>query len=89
MYQSFHLSPHYPGTGDASEIGEAEGKGYTINAPLGFGHGDGAVSQLFDEIFIPHYIFSLLCAHQLFYKPAQTQSSLIVGISGGGDSFVI
>ncbi|DAC72293.1 MAG TPA: histone deacetylase [Thermoplasmata archaeon] len=53
MYQSFHLSPHYPGTGDANEIGEGEGKGYTINAPLGFGHGDGAVSQLFDEIFIP------------------------------------
>jgi acetoin utilization deacetylase AcuC-like enzyme len=53
MYQSFHLSPHYPGTGAVSEIGEAEGKGYTINAPLGFGQGDGAVSQLFEEIFIP------------------------------------
>jgi acetoin utilization deacetylase AcuC-like enzyme len=53
MYQSFHLSPHYPGTGDVSEIGEEDGKGYTINAPLGFGHGDGAVLQLFDEIFIP------------------------------------
>jgi acetoin utilization deacetylase AcuC-like enzyme len=53
MYQSFHLSPHYPGTGDVSEIGDGDGKGYTINAPLGFGHGDGAVSQLFDEIFIP------------------------------------
>ena len=53
MYQSFHLSPHYPGTGDVCEIGEGEGKGYTVNAPLGFGHGDGAVVQLFDEIFIP------------------------------------
>jgi acetoin utilization deacetylase AcuC-like enzyme len=53
MYQSFHLSPHYPGTGDVSEIGDGDGKGYTINAPLGFGHGDGAVSQLFDELFIP------------------------------------
>ncbi len=53
MYQSFHLSPHYPGTGDVSEIGDGNGKGYTINAPLGFGHGDGAVSQLFDELFIP------------------------------------
>jgi len=53
MYQSFHLSPHYPGTGDISEIGEGDGKGYTINAPLGFGHDDHAVSQLFDEIFIP------------------------------------
>lgn len=53
MYQSFHLSPHYPGTGEVCEIGEGVGKGYTINAPLGFGHGDGAVSQLFDEIFLP------------------------------------
>lgn len=53
MYQSFHLSPHYPGTGATSEIGEGEGKGYTINAPLGFGFGDKAVSQLFDELFLP------------------------------------
>jgi acetoin utilization deacetylase AcuC-like enzyme len=53
MYQSFHLSPHYPGTGTTSEIGEGEGKGYTINAPLTFGHDDRAVSQLFDEIFLP------------------------------------
>jgi len=53
MYQSFHLSPHYPGTGAVCEIGEGAGKGYTINAPLGFGHDDRAVSQLFDEIFLP------------------------------------
>jgi acetoin utilization deacetylase AcuC-like enzyme len=53
MYQSFHLSPHYPGTGAPGEIGEGEGKGYTINAPLGFGVGDGAVSLLLDEIFLP------------------------------------
>jgi acetoin utilization deacetylase AcuC-like enzyme len=53
MYQSFHLSPHYPGTGATSEIGEGDGKGYTINAPLGSGHDDSAVAQLFDEIFIP------------------------------------
>jgi len=53
MYQSFHLSPHYPGTGAVCEIGDGDGKGYTINAPLGFGHGDGAVSRLFDEIFMP------------------------------------
>lgn len=53
MYQSFHLSPHYPGTGDSCEIGDGDGKGYTINAPLDFGYGDEAVSELFDEIFIP------------------------------------
>jgi acetoin utilization deacetylase AcuC-like enzyme len=53
MYQSFHLSPHYPGTGAVCEIGDGAGKGYTINAPLGFGYDDRAVSQLFDEIFLP------------------------------------
>jgi len=53
MYQSFHLSPHYPGTGAVCEIGDGDGKGFTINAPLGFGHDDRAVSQLFDEIFLP------------------------------------
>ena len=53
MYQSFHLSPHFPGTGDIYEIGEGDGKGFTINAPLSFGHNDDAVSQLLDEIFIP------------------------------------
>jgi acetoin utilization deacetylase AcuC-like enzyme len=53
MYQSFHLSPHYPGTGAPSEIGEGEGKGYTVNAPLGFGVGDDAISLLLDEMFLP------------------------------------
>jgi acetoin utilization deacetylase AcuC-like enzyme len=53
MYQSFHLSPHYPGTGTTSEIGDGKGKGYTVNAPLTFGHDDRAVRRLFDEIFLP------------------------------------
>jgi len=53
MYQSFHLSPHYPGTGAPGEIGEGEGKGYTINAPLGFGVGDDAISLLLNEMFLP------------------------------------
>ena len=53
LYQSLHLSPHYPGTGDTDEIGEGPGKGYTINAPLPHGNGNNAVSKLLDEIFIP------------------------------------
>lgn len=53
LYQSFHLSPHYPGTGDIPEIGTDQGQGYKINAPLIHGNGDKAVSILFDEIFIP------------------------------------
>jgi acetoin utilization deacetylase AcuC-like enzyme len=53
MYQSIHLSPHYPGTGDVDEIGIGEGEGYSINAPLSYGKGDKAVTQILDEIFIP------------------------------------
>jgi acetoin utilization deacetylase AcuC-like enzyme len=53
LYQSFHLYPHFPGTGRIDEIGTGKGIGYTINAPLFFGNGNNAVSQLFDEIFTP------------------------------------
>jgi acetoin utilization deacetylase AcuC-like enzyme len=53
MYQSFHLSPHYPGTGDTYEIGKDEGLGFNVNTPLGYGNGDIAVSQLLDEVFLP------------------------------------
>ena len=53
MYQSLHLSPHYPGTGDTKEIGIGTGEGYTINAPLSYGNGNNAVSKILDEIFLP------------------------------------
>ncbi|UCD14742.1 MAG: histone deacetylase [Thermoplasmatales archaeon] len=71
LYQSFHLSPHYPGTGDINEIGTGEGKGYTINAPMSYGNGNDAVSRLLDEIFLP-------IAQQ--YKPD------IILVSSGFDS---
>ena len=53
MYQSFHLSPYYPGTGHVWEIGEREGKGYTVNAPLPMGAGDETLKRVLDEVFIP------------------------------------
>lgn len=53
MYQSIHLTPHYPGTGGVNEIGIGEGTGYTINAPLSYGHGNTIVSKVLDEIFLP------------------------------------
>jgi acetoin utilization deacetylase AcuC-like enzyme len=53
MYQSFHLSPHYPGTGDIVEVGEGVGKGYTINAPLSYGNGVKSATKILDEIFLP------------------------------------
>jgi len=53
LYESFHLSPHYPGTGDTNEIGIGEGEGYNVNAPLSYGNGDNSVLKLTDEIFLP------------------------------------
>ncbi len=53
MYQSLHLSPHYPGTGQIDEIGTGKGAGYTINTPLNYGNGDNATTKLLDEIFLP------------------------------------
>lgn len=52
MYQSIHLSPHYPGTGGINETGTGKGEGFTINAPLHYGHGKHAVSKILDEIFL-------------------------------------
>ena len=53
MYQSFHLSPHYPGTGDVEEIGVGKGEGYNVNAPLSFGNGDNAITKLMENVFLP------------------------------------
>ncbi len=71
MYQSFHLSPHYPGTGAITEIGQGAGEGYTINAPASYGTGDATSTTILEEIFLP-------IAHQ--FKP-----DLII-VSAGYDS---
>ena len=53
MYQSIHLSPHYPGTGAISEIGTMAGEGFTINVPMSYRQGDKAAITIIDEILIP------------------------------------
>jgi len=40
MFWSIHQFPAFPGNGDADEIGEGDGNGYTINVPLPLGSGD-------------------------------------------------
>ncbi|MDX1494252.1 MAG: histone deacetylase [Longimicrobiales bacterium] len=37
FFLSLHQSPHYPGTGAASERGRGKGEGYTLNIPLSAG----------------------------------------------------
>ena len=53
LYVSLHQFPFYPGTGAAEEIGEGEGKGYTLNVPLYAGGGDGVYRAAFDRIVSP------------------------------------
>ena len=53
MFISLHQSPHYPGTGAASETGQGAGEGFTLNAPLAAGHGDRAYRALFEDIVWP------------------------------------
>ena len=53
MYQSIHLSPHYPGTGSVMEVGKGEGEGYTVNLPLPHGVGDDCIMEAMEEVFIP------------------------------------
>ncbi len=48
----FHRN-FFPGSGNVDEIGESEGRGYTINIPLPPGTGDDAYLYAFNEIVVP------------------------------------
>ncbi len=50
---SFHRIGIFPGTGYTDEIGEGEGRGYTVNIPLPGGTGDDAYLYAFGEILPP------------------------------------
>jgi acetoin utilization protein AcuC len=43
----------YPGTGFADQIGEGEGKGFTVNVPLPPGAGDASYRLVFDSLVEP------------------------------------
>ncbi|HEA47099.1 MAG TPA: histone deacetylase [bacterium] len=53
LYFSIHQYPHYPGTGDIKEIGEGEGRGYTVNVPLPPECGDGDYIHILKELLSP------------------------------------
>lgn len=53
LYFSTHQFPYYPGSGNYDEVGEGEGKGYTVNVPLGMGQDDKVYIQIFRRILSP------------------------------------
>ena len=53
LYVSTHQSPFYPGTGDADEVGEGRGEGYTVNVPLAAGSGDSVYARAFERVVLP------------------------------------
>jgi acetoin utilization deacetylase AcuC-like enzyme len=53
LYFSSHQYPYYPGTGYWDEIGEGEGKGYTVNVPLNAGKTDEDYLYIYRKILAP------------------------------------
>jgi len=52
LYVSLHEWDIYPGTGNYSEIGEGEGKGYTVNIPLPHRSDDAIYLKVFREVAV-------------------------------------
>jgi len=53
LYASLHQFPFYPGTGTAEEIGEGDGRGFTVNVPLSAGGGDDVYRAAFERAILP------------------------------------
>jgi acetoin utilization deacetylase AcuC-like enzyme len=53
LYFSSHRYPFYPGTGDLREVGEGDGRGFTVNVPLRGGMGDGEIVPAFRRVLVP------------------------------------
>jgi acetoin utilization deacetylase AcuC-like enzyme len=53
LYISTHQFPFYPGTGAAIEIGERDGRGFTVNLPIEAGASDGDYVRVFQFGVLP------------------------------------
>ena len=53
FYFSTHQWPFYPGTGMASDIGNGEGRGFTLNSPFASGSGRAEIVGAFKERLLP------------------------------------
>jgi acetoin utilization deacetylase AcuC-like enzyme len=53
LFVSTHQFPFYPGTGDVSELGSGDGRGFTANVPLSRGAGDAEYLAAFERVVAP------------------------------------
>ena len=53
LYLSVHRSPFYPGTGEAGEVGDGAGLGYTVNVPLPGRSGEDVYRAAFAGVLVP------------------------------------
>ncbi|NUP06619.1 MAG: histone deacetylase [Polyangiaceae bacterium] len=53
LFVSLHQYPFYPGTGSSMEVGEGEGKGFTVNVPLSPNASDLTYRAAFERIVLP------------------------------------
>ena len=53
LYLSVHQSPFYPGTGAVEEVGEGDGRGFTVNVPLPRGSTEEEYGAVFEGVFLP------------------------------------
>jgi acetoin utilization deacetylase AcuC-like enzyme len=53
LFVSIHQSPLFPGTGPADDVGEGEGKGFTVNLPVPAGSGDEVWVSLVEHVVVP------------------------------------
>jgi acetoin utilization deacetylase AcuC-like enzyme len=53
LFVSSHQFPFYPGTGDADQIGQGPGRGFTVNLPLEAGATDADHELVYQRIALP------------------------------------
>ena len=53
LYLSTHEYGIYPGTGPAEDVGEGEGRGFTVNIPFRAGCGDASYAVAYEAIVEP------------------------------------
>jgi acetoin utilization deacetylase AcuC-like enzyme len=53
LYMSSHQYPFYPGTGAPDEVGQGDGRGFTVNCALPAGQTDADMGAVFEDVFLP------------------------------------